>query len=641
MGNLAINVLKVNVLAGLFIYLVLLGSRIMQRRYSARWKYFMWLFISLFLLFPVNYFSDRAVIRVEIPRSVQGDTVGQSAGNQNGGVGNSILNMGQAAANGDAVNSTVNNTVKDTVKDTAGDTAADAGDSMSIPGEKDRNLTGFGIVKQGSTYAVGGSFALILEKILNGFVILWFAGIICVMIFRTLTYQIMMRKLKRWAFYVRDKRIRWIYRSVCREMGISHAPRLMKNAEVGSPLLAGLGVTYLFLSDREYTDEELRLVFRHELTHYKNKDLWYKLFLLAVRTIYWFNPYLYLMGREAEKDVEYICDSHVVGECSRDQRSLYQRLLVSTAAISGSTPCLSASLNDSMRTFKERLLYMTKAKKLKKGIVPVVVFSLLLTFSNGLIGCSVRETGASASNVKTDQISEQQNAEADEDKNDAGRDSAEVNAPEAVDENTDGNINGENPSKGNVQKMDADGTENEEPGRMKADAPEQNVSHQSESGTDGNEQRKVNGNQSADLAGEEQQSGEVEETEDSGAVKAKVKMYEGKYFDEVLYRYADPEIEFSPYCQFYISNVTDTSFDFEIYEVGAQWKETLIFKKHTAVFTGDGMQAVYNGNEYTLTFTFPDERHAYPDVVDMKVSGFGPVEGNTYVNNMVPGREFG
>lgn len=284
---------------------------------------------------------------------------------------------------------------------------------------------------------------------------------------------------------------------------------------------------------------------------------------------------------------------------------------------------------------------MTKAKKLKKGIVPVVVFSLLLTFSNGLIGCSVRETGASASNVKTDQISEQQNAEADEDKNDAGRDSAEVNAPEAVDENTDGNINGENPSKGNVQKMDADGTENEEPGRMKADAPEQNVSHQSESGTDGNEQRKVNGNQSADLAGEEQQSGEVEETEDSGAVKAKVKMYEGKYFDEVLYRYADPEIEFSPYCQFYISNVTDTSFDFEIYEVGAQWKETLIFKKHTAVFTGDGMQAVYNGNEYTLTFSFPDERHAYPDVVDMKVSGFGPVEGNTYVNNMVPGHEFG
>lgn len=145
----------------------------------------------------------------------------------------------------------------------------------------------------------------------------------------------------------------------------------------------------------------------------------------------------------------------------------------------------------------------------------------------------------------------------------------------------------------------------------------------------------------ADCDGQNGGSSEADGSETTEGVKAKVKMYEGKYFDEILYTFASEEVEFSPYCQFYISNVTDTSFDFEIYEVGAQGKETLIFKKHTAVFTGDGMQAVYNGNEYTLTFTFPDERNAYPDVVDMKVSGFSPVEGRTYVNNMVPGREFG
>lgn len=39
----------------------------------------------------------------------------------------------------------------------------------------------------------------------------------------------------------------------------------------------------------------------HELTHYLRRDLWYKLLLLAVSTIYWFNPALLLMQREAEK----------------------------------------------------------------------------------------------------------------------------------------------------------------------------------------------------------------------------------------------------------------------------------------------------------------------------------------------------
>lgn len=141
-----------------------------------------------------------------------------------------------------------------------------------------------------------------------------------------------------------------------------------------------------------------------------------------------------------------------------------------------------------------------------------------------------------------------------------------------------------------------------------------------------------------------EQNGDSSEADGSATtegVKAKVKMYEGEYFDEILYTYVDPEVEWAPYCEFHISNVTDTSFDFEIYEVGELQKRTLIFKKHTAVFTGDGMQAVYNGNEYTLSFSFPDDRHAYPDVVDMRVSGFAPVEGRTYVNNMVPGHEFG
>ncbi len=638
MGNLAINVLKVNVLAGLFIYLVLLGSHIMQRRYSARWKYFMWLFISLFVLFPVNLFSDRAVIRVEIPRSGQGTYGVQSTENAGGETQNGVPNMGYTAADRDTASG-------ENDSPGAAMTGRAPGNELSpvsASGTESGSVSGSNIEKRGSTYAIGGSYGLFLERVLNGFVILWLAGVICVMLFRTVTYQIMMRKLRRWAFHVRDKRIRWIYRSVCREMGISHAPRLMKNAEIGSPLLAGLGVTYLFLPDRAYTDEELRLVFRHELTHYKYKDLWYKLFLLAVRTVYWFNPYLYLMGREAEKDVEYICDSHVVRACSRDQRSLYQRLLVSTAAVSGSIPCLSASLNDSMRTFKERLLYMTKAKKLKKGIVPVVVFSLLLTFSNGLIGCSVRESEAASSGENKDQISEQQDAGADTVQDAADQDSAGAKVPEDAGENTDGDINKDSSSKDSAQKTDGGETDQEEPQRMKAEDPVQNVNSQSETDAaassdeaDGQSAEPEGGNQAA------QQSGEAEETGDSGAVKAKVKMYEGKYFDEVLYRYADPEIEWAPYCEFHISNITDTSFDFEIYEVGELQKRTLIFKKHTAVFTGDGMQAVYNGDEYTLTFSFPDERHAYPDVVDMKVSGFGPVEGNTYVNNMVPGREFG
>ena len=76
--------------------------------------------------------------------------------------------------------------------------------------------------------------------------------------------------------------------------------------------MAGLGRTYLYLPDIPYTEQELELIFKHELFHYRHKDLWYKMLLLIVDTVYWFNPLLHWMIREADKDIEYICDCHVI-----------------------------------------------------------------------------------------------------------------------------------------------------------------------------------------------------------------------------------------------------------------------------------------------------------------------------------------
>ena len=48
------------------------------------------------------------------------------------------------------------------------------------------------------------------------------------------------------------------------------------------------------------------------MNHYLHKDILYKLFLLTVKTIYWFNPLLNLMFREAGRDLESLCDSRVM-----------------------------------------------------------------------------------------------------------------------------------------------------------------------------------------------------------------------------------------------------------------------------------------------------------------------------------------
>lgn len=123
-------------------------------------------------------------------------------------------------------------------------------------------------------------------------------------------------------------------------------------------------------------------------------------------------------------------------------------------------------------------------------------------------------------------------------------------------------------------------------------------------------------------------------------IKSKVKLYEGTYFDDKCFG----ENALRDYCEIEISNVTDTSFDFTVYEVNmSEEKEdkNIIFNKNTAVFEGSGAEAAFYGTDYTLSFTFPDNHLVYPIVTDMQVSGFKPLEGGTYVNNSIPGHEFG
>lgn len=121
------------------------------------------------------------------------------------------------------------------------------------------------------------------------------------------------------------------------------------------------------------------------------------------------------------------------------------------------------------------------------------------------------------------------------------------------------------------------------------------------------------------------------------AVKGKVKLYEGIYFDNKRFG----ETFLKNYCEISISNITDTSFDFTIYQVDAEKNDKkVIFMKNTAIFIGDGTKAAFYGKDYTLNFTFPNNHNAYPVVTDMVISGFTPLEGKTYVNNGIPGHEF-
>ena len=128
--------------------------------------------------------------------------------------------------------------------------------------------------------------------------------------------------------------------------------------------------------------------------------------------------------------------------------------------------------------------------------------------------------------------------------------------------------------------------------------------------------------------------------QDLTPVAAQYQVYEGTYKDINLNEAMSADGGSNSYCQIEVSNITDQSFDFTVYQMTDGNKKEVLDTR-TATFVEDGTKAVSEKDGTNLVFTFPDSWNALPKVVEMQVSGLDVLEGNSYVNNNVPGYEFG
>lgn len=109
---------------------------------------------------------------------------------------------------------------------------------------------------------------------------------------------------------------------------------------------------------------------KHELVHYKRKDLWYKLLIVATTTLNWFNPIAYWMAREISIQCEISCDEEVLRKESIRSRNKYGQLILSM--IEGQSKLQTAFATNFNRGFyqtKERILCIKYVGRKKKGMI--------------------------------------------------------------------------------------------------------------------------------------------------------------------------------------------------------------------------------------------------------------------------------
>lgn len=161
---------------------------------------------------------------------------------------------------------------------------------------------------------------------------------------------------------------------------LKRKPKLLCSQHLETPMLLGLLRPLIVLPGEKMPREAAQNVLRHELTHYRRGDLFYKWFAALVFSLHWFNPLMLLFRREINQVCELSCDERVLRDMDPGEKQRYGETLLDLAA-GHALPVgvVATTFATEKRNLRERLEQIMKHKKMGRvGIVLTIAALILL-----------------------------------------------------------------------------------------------------------------------------------------------------------------------------------------------------------------------------------------------------------------------
>ena len=221
--------------------------------------------------------------------------------------------------------------------------------------------------------------------------LVWFTGFVAILVWYFRQHHRFVRELQD-GEQKPDEKVLQIWTELLTEYDFPEetAIPLRIQPEIDTPLAVGISTKKLrvYLPDRAYTEEELRLIFRHELCHVTRGDSGTKLFWCFCRALCWFNPLIWIAAKKALNDLELACDEAVLAGADEPVRRRYASLLLDAA---GDARGFSTCLSSGAQTLRHRLKSVVSPRKVRTGTAVLVLAMILLCLCQGQIAFATKK----------------------------------------------------------------------------------------------------------------------------------------------------------------------------------------------------------------------------------------------------------
>lgn len=371
------NVFILSFQIGIVIIAVYLWKRIGEKRYYAMGRYFIWLFIGLRLLIPVNLGIASIPFNLNILNELKINSDLEKEKEE-------ITKLNEDERDNRQKEYPLEESSKQRMtKKVLENKNTKSQIIISDEQGKNRNDIDYKSI----------SIIYFLKQILP---IIWIIGIFTYFIYEGLSYITFQRTLVRWRNPISQKE-KQIFVYVAEELKVLRKVKVYYCSQITSPIMTGILHPCVYLPKKYYDEKMLYFIFKHELTHVKHYDIYYKLLLMAVKGIYWFQPLIYLMYQMAVCDMEEYCDFAVIKKQDLKYRQAYsfvllQNLMEQDKQVNRSfTTCFYGGKIQMKNRFKN---IISNDKKRFGGILIAVFVLLVIASGNLILNVNGEETSA-------------------------------------------------------------------------------------------------------------------------------------------------------------------------------------------------------------------------------------------------------
>ncbi len=211
---------------------------------------------------------------------------------------------------------------------------------------------------------------------------LWVVGFLAFMIYHGLKHFRFLRMVNRWSEQP-DKQMSGTLQKIKADIGITMPVKLQICSCISSPMMIGFVRPIILLPWSDFSEDELPYILKHELVHFKRKDLWYKSLVLFATAVHWFNPVMYMMTKAIASQCEISCDAEVVSNTGIGTRQQYSETIIGVIKKqSRKQTAFSTNFYGGKKGMKKRIFSIMDVSKKRAGAL-ILCLALVGTLGTG------------------------------------------------------------------------------------------------------------------------------------------------------------------------------------------------------------------------------------------------------------------